>query len=360
MVDSEDNYEESRFRKRTAKGREFHIELMKDQWTAAQRAWRKQLNKIENLLTDSNEITPLISERNLLETKMEILSEAHERLDDALEDDYETKRVVQEKYETWEREHSDALKRVNSRVTELKQERESTKSTATKSSRSSRRSSNDSRASKSSTLERKVDSAAKADLLNVNNAYYYDNSYCRCCMLSTFVDVEVERTAALKRQEDELRKFQLTKKLALAKAEMDAITKIEESESVISDEDRKDVLPVDVIDNRDLLNEYLITQASSVSDASLSTMETLVGLSPELPEPNPKEEPKSETPFSPRFNQSVTREVPKNSSVTFSTPKNALPTRAPPPASRSTEVVRDQSVNSPHNASGDTLERLAD
>ncbi|XP_078356465.1 uncharacterized protein LOC144641315, partial [Oculina patagonica] len=240
---------ESRFRKRTAKGREFHIELMKDQWTAAQRAWRKQLNKIENLLTDSNEITPLISERNLLETKMEILSEAHERLDDALEDDYETKRVVQEKYETWEREHSDALKRVNSRVTELKQERESTKSTATKSSRSSRRSSNDSRASKSSTLERKVDSAAKVAKLKTD--------YCRCCMLSTFVDAEVERTAALKRQEDELRKFQLTKKLALAKAEMDAITKIEESESVISDEDRKDVLPVDVIDNRDLLNEYL-------------------------------------------------------------------------------------------------------
>ncbi|KAL9965068.1 hypothetical protein ACROYT_G028800 [Oculina patagonica] len=183
MVDSEDNYEESRFRKRTAKGREFHIELMKDQWTAAQRAWRKQLNKIENLLTDSNEITPLISERNLLETKMEISSEAHERLDDALEEDYETKRVVQEKYETWEREHSDALKRVNSRVAELKQERESTKSTATKSSRSSRRSSNDSRASKSSTLERKVDSAAKVAKLKTE---------------LLFVDAEVERTAALR------------------------------------------------------------------------------------------------------------------------------------------------------------------
>ena len=87
-------------------------------------------------------------------------------------------------------------------------------------------------------------------------------------------------------QEDELRKFQLTKQLALAKAEMEAITKIEDGESTIDDR-KEDVLPADVIDNKDLLNEYLITQASSIANTSLSTMETHVEFSPEVPEYGP-------------------------------------------------------------------------
>lgn len=57
-----------------------------------------------------------------LETKMDILVEAHERLDRALEDNVEAKRVASEKFETWEREHSDALKRINYRVADLRQE----------------------------------------------------------------------------------------------------------------------------------------------------------------------------------------------------------------------------------------------
>ena len=58
---------------------------MRDQCAPAQRAWCKHLNKVENLLTVSNDATPLLSERNLLETQMEILIEANERLDEALE-----------------------------------------------------------------------------------------------------------------------------------------------------------------------------------------------------------------------------------------------------------------------------------
>ena len=177
-----------------------------------------------------------------------------------------------------------------------------------------------------------------------------------------------------RKQEDELRKFQLTKQLALAKAEMEAITKIEDGESTIDDR-KEDVLPADVIDNKDLLNEYLITQASSIANTSLSTMETHVEFSPERPEYGPKDEPKIETSFNPRLNQNLTQEAAKVFSVvaprypsalnpfsadhvTFSTPKNVSPTCAP--ESRSTEVVRGQIVNSSHHSSDDTLERLAD
>lgn len=332
---------------------------MKDQYASAQRAWRKQLNKVENLQTDSNEATPLLSERNLLETQMEILVKANERLDEALEADYEAKHVAQEKLELWEREHSDVFKRLNSRVTKLKQEKASTQSTTTKSTSFSRGSSHDSKSTKSSALERRVDSAAKVAKLKTE---------------LLFVDAEAKRTAALRKQEDKLRKFQLTKQLALAKGEMEAITKIEDGESTIDDR-KEDVLPADVIDNKDLLNEYLIAQASSIANTSLSTKETHVEFSPELPEYDPKDKPKIETSFNPRFNQNLTQEAakvfsvvaPRYSSalnpfsadyVTFSTPKNVSPTCAP--ESRSTEVVCGQIVNSSHHSSDDTLERLAD
>lgn len=324
---------------------------MKDQCASAQRAWRKQLNKVENLLTDSNDVTPLLSERNLLETQMEILVEANKRLDEALEEDYEAKHVAQEKLELWERKHSDAFKRLNSRVTncKFKQEKASTQSTTTKSTSFSRGSSHDSKSTKSSALERRVDSAAKFAKLKTE---------------LLFVDAEATRTAALRKQEDELRKFQLTKQLALAKAEMEAITKIEDGESTIDDR-KEDVLPADVIDNKDLLNEYLITQASSIANTSLSTMETHVEFSPELPEYGPKDEPKIETSFNPRFNQNLTQEAAKVFSVvaprypsalnpfsadyvTFSTPKNVSPTCVT--ERRSTEVVCDQIVNSSHHS----------
>lgn len=228
---------------------------MKDQYASAKRAWRKQLNKVENLQTDSNDATPLLSERNLLETQMEILVKANERLDEALEADYEAKHVAQEKLELWEREHSDVFKRLNSRVTQ---------STTKKSTSFSRGSSHDSKSTKSSALERRVDSAAKVAKLKTE---------------LLFVDAEAKRTAALRKQEDKLRKFQPTKQLALAKGEMEAITKIEDGESTIDDR-KEDVLPADVIDNKDLLNEYLIAQASSIANTSLSTMETHVEFSP--------------------------------------------------------------------------------
>ena len=76
-------------------------------------------------------------ERNFLESKMDILVSAQERfldtLDTALEDS-EAKRVAQDKFEMWERGLSNALKRVNSKITELKNENQSLFSSVTASS----------------------------------------------------------------------------------------------------------------------------------------------------------------------------------------------------------------------------------
>lgn len=52
---------EMRTRKQTAKGKEFHIELVKDHTASVQRAWRKQLNKIENALANSENASLLQS-----------------------------------------------------------------------------------------------------------------------------------------------------------------------------------------------------------------------------------------------------------------------------------------------------------
>ena len=115
MAESQDNVKEAqeiRIREHRP-WKEFHKQILEDQRSSAQRAWRKQLNKIENRLADSSDSTILQSERMFLETKMEILVEAHECLDSALEDDVEAKRLASEKFETWEREHSDALKLLN-------------------------------------------------------------------------------------------------------------------------------------------------------------------------------------------------------------------------------------------------------
>ena len=98
---------------------------------------------------------------------MEILIPAHEQLTDALTD-LEAKRAPQEELEALEQEHSDALKRVNHKIAETKNERGSTISNRTGSSNlsskglrttRSRRSNKTSRAS--STIDRKTETAVK-------------------------------------------------------------------------------------------------------------------------------------------------------------------------------------------------------
>lgn len=108
-----------RDRKQTEKGKQFQVQLLEDERLSAQRSWRKQLNTVENYLGDETEPEELQSERIFLESTMEILLSAHERLVEAL-DDLATKRVAQEKFEKMELEHSDMLKRLNQKITDTR------------------------------------------------------------------------------------------------------------------------------------------------------------------------------------------------------------------------------------------------
>ena len=77
---------QKRTRNQTAKGREFQRQLHEDQRSSAQRGWRRQINNIENCLADSTDPNKLQSERNFLESKMDILVSLQERFLDTLED----------------------------------------------------------------------------------------------------------------------------------------------------------------------------------------------------------------------------------------------------------------------------------
>ena len=72
MSDSEDSIgtETGRIRNLTEKGKNYHLQLLEDQRSSAQRSWRKQLNKMINLIADSTNLDLLKSERTFLETKM--------------------------------------------------------------------------------------------------------------------------------------------------------------------------------------------------------------------------------------------------------------------------------------------------
>lgn len=189
---------------------------------------------------------------------MEILNAANERLYEALEENDDARKEAMRKFEILEREHSETLRKISERIIEIKQE------TGSGCSRNSKRSSQDSQSQKSngssvassSKLTRKTTMAANVARLKTE---------------LEFADTEARKTTALKEYEDELKRFKLTKELALANAEMEAVMKTEEHErdSLIGREN----LPEE-IDKNFVLESHLKTQASSVTDAGNSTVET--------------------------------------------------------------------------------------
>ena len=99
--------------------------------------------------------------------------------------DLATKRVAQEKFEKMELEHSDMLKRLNQKITDLKQEKESamTSLTAASSQRSkaSNKRSAKSRSSRSSrslaVIDKKAETAVK--VAKLENKLYFAHEGCR-------------------------------------------------------------------------------------------------------------------------------------------------------------------------------------
>ena len=361
-----ENIRETRNRKYTAKGKEYQIELLEDQRRSAQREWRKQLNRIENLLVDTSDPSNLQNERMFLETKMDILVAAQDRLNDALEEDLTAKRTAVEKFQTWETEHSDALRRINTKVHELRQDKESLRSSTSRSTRLSRKSEggSSSKASGSSTRNRKDESAAKIAKLKTD---------------LMFTDAETRRTAALKEQEDELHKFRLTKELAVARAEMEAVSKVEDSEFPCQFEQNEAILPI-LSDKNDLLQDYLTAQASSALNVcSEQTLETAVNsvADPEI-KPINQEKENSQS-LDPQVKQDQVILRPNDNAgiqcssypstlnpfaqdfVSFSTPTTHVPTCSLPgkPEDTNSNTV-DPTRKLNHSDGGDALNWLAD
>ena len=129
----------------------------------------------------------------------------------------------------------------------------------------------------------------------------------------------------------ELKKFKLTKELAIVQAEMNAITKVEDSELGLNDGNGGATLP-GFITKGDLLQNYLVTQASSVAIDSPSTVETKNPLLSSTSFPitqsheNDQLEPRIEDSNNPGF-PVITLNPFEQEYVTLSTPKNTERTK---------------------------------
>ena len=176
----------------------------------------------------------------------------------------------------------------------------------------------------------------------------------------------------------ELKKFTLTKELATAQADMNAITKVEESELGLNDRNNRAIFP-GFITKDDLLQNYLVTQPFSVAIDSPSTVQTCLmeTKNPLLPSTsfrisqsheNDQLEPRIEDSNNPGFPvinypSLLNPFVPEY--VVLSTPKNAEPTslrimQCKQLTPNSLELNFDQSVTSPNPTTGDFVEWLAD
>ena len=122
-----------------------------------------------------------------------------------------------------------------------------------------------------------------------------------------FVDAKAKRTAALKEQEEQLQKFKLIKQLALAQAEIKAITRVKDDASTISDLN-EDLLP-GLIGKSDLLIDHIVMQASSVWNISLPTVDTTVHSGAELQSIPSEHVPKNEPQLSCQNNQILPTEI---------------------------------------------------
>ena len=188
----------SRIKFPTEKGEYYKLQLLKDQSSAAKRSWRKQLNKISNLVVDSVDLGCLTSERVFLEKKMEILNAANERLLDFLADNFDEKKQELSKIEALETEHSSALRRINERIAEIKQ---GTGSQRTQTSKRSSRSFQSRRSKESSVPSVGRKSAVAANVARLETDL-------------KLAEAEARKTTALKEHEDDLKRPRLAKKMS--------------------------------------------------------------------------------------------------------------------------------------------------
>ena len=182
----------------------------------------------------------------------------------------------------------------------------------------------------------------------------------------------------------ELKKFRLTKELAIAEAEMKAINQVEEIQSELS-ERSEDILPDNINKDscKDDLQNYLASQASSVTEGSISTMEANLSGKPRVVPSKPVSEMSQ---IAPSYHgkqskglkgdgEPAVRHLSQLNPFTpdyaaFSTPENVqsaiyalegppIPHLQQPKLNRTTFAKHQEEIVQ-KNTSGDVLERLAD
>ena len=184
------------------------------------------------------------------------LTNAYRKLIDVL-DSKESKSNAAENYETCLRETEEICRSLNEQISRLqyekreqRDERKSVYSKRSGRSRSSRKSRKSSHFSSSSR-------PGKAEML-ANKTWAT-----RLGAELKFHDLESEKVAALKRQENDIKKLQIIKELAATTAEIEAIAKIEE-------EDYECDLPEEDEDPYGQIHEYLQSQLNAVIDDNSS------------------------------------------------------------------------------------------
>ena len=111
----------TRRRIQTIKGKGYQLEFLHRNCTAAQRAWKKHVNKIESKLADGTEITALQEDQRRIKELFEELTNANDILRDNVES--KTDEHAADMLErTWDKENLELFRRINERISEVQLE----------------------------------------------------------------------------------------------------------------------------------------------------------------------------------------------------------------------------------------------
>ena len=216
-----------RDRKPTEKGLEWQIEQKRSKFRAAMTSWRKQAVKIENLLSETQDISLIKHQRGALEQNMIEVSSSYEQLNDLFrsadmdESEYSN-------YEGVEKDHYLIARKIADAIKDIEMERNEVRSYRS-------RSSQNSISSQSSAASKRLDAATEAAAMRTRLKY---------------IDIEAQ-----------IEKVQAMKGLEIAEAKLAAINQLEGEESDHQDIDK--ILP-EQQDIKQYIQSYL--EAHSVSE----------------------------------------------------------------------------------------------
>ena len=232
----------------TEKGLDYRKQLLERDRNSALKIWKDQLQTARSLISTSDDLRVLQREVCKLETRMEDLTKASHKLND-LQDPEERSKDM-ENHGMWLHENMEVTRSLNIKICELQSDVNDRVSLYSKRSRRSKSSSKSKNSSFSIPIRAQM--MARAARLGAELRFH---------------DIERDKVAALKRQEEDIKKLQIMRELAATNAELEAVTKIEEEEFGVTINKTDDLgLPEDDAHSR--IEEYLKSQLQSITDES--------------------------------------------------------------------------------------------